>query len=602
MEFLDYYRDNLYYIRALAAEFAAEFPKIAGRLSLSEFDCQDPYIERLLEGTAFLAAKTEKKLDDGYYGFLESILNSIAPSSVYPLASGGVLELLLKPDSEASDSLIVKEGTLFSTAIPSINTPCRFSAADTLPLNFCRVLSAQYLLRNLSNFKIKEPDAVSALHIELSSPVPGGSVSPGNHIRFFFNAAEADVSILFRLLRHDVLSVYIRSGGAAGERPFQKLEKATIDLPMNLGGKIFEQTRRSNTRGLRLLQNYLAYPDFFKFFTLANAGSVEGNQALELVVFFKRQEPQLLNSITPNSIKTNCVPVLNIFPKRSDRMPFDRKAYEVHIVPDRTAMADYEVVNIKKIDFIDERNEHIFSAVNFYDEALADDRELRNFFSVKRRSTLLDKNRSRRSSYRGTEVFVSLAPDEERLENAYQMMADLIVTNRDLPLLLQPEAEFSTALAFLAGGAFVSPPSRPGLPLISRGNRADYARLSHILLNLSAMLWQEGARPLEMFKEMLRAYQIRSSEENNKMIVGFTNLESEWTSFTFIKNGMVFFEWGWKVRFTLDEIAFTGMGYYMFGCVIAEMLKSFIAVNTLLEIEFFTEQSGHIATWKTFEG
>ncbi|MDR3160108.1 MAG: type VI secretion system baseplate subunit TssF [Spirochaetaceae bacterium] len=599
MDFLDYYRDNLYYIRALAAEFAAEFPKIAGRLSLSEFDCQDPYIERLLEGTAFLAAKTEKKLDDGYYGLLESILNSISPSATYPLPSGGVMELLLKPDSEMLESLAVKEGTLLSTAIPSINTPCRFSVSDTIPLNFCRVLSAQYLLRNLSNFKIKEPDALSALHLELSSPIPGLPLSTGNSIRFFFNAAEADVSLLFRLLRHDILSVYARAGGDDGA--FQKLEAVEFDLPMSFGGKIFEQTSRSNTRGLRLLQHYLAYPDFFKFFTLRNAGTMGGTQ-VELVVFFKRQETQLLNSITPNSIKTNCVPVLNIFPKRSDRTAFDRKAYEVHVVPDRTAMGDYEVVNIKQIDFFDERNDHIFSAVNFYDENLAEDREVRNFFSVKRRGTLVDKNRTRRSSYRGTEVFVSFAPDEERLENAYQMMADLVVTNRDLPLLLLPEAEFITGLSFISGGAFVSPPSRPGLPLISRGSRADYARLSHIVLNLSAMLWQEGGRPLEMFREMLRAYQIRSPEENNKMIAGFTKLESEWASFTFIKNGMVFFEWGWKVRFTLDEIAFTGMGCYMFGCVIAEILKSFAAVNTLLEIEFFTEQSGHIATWKTFEG
>jgi type VI protein secretion system component VasA len=214
----------------------------------------------------------------------------------------------------------------------------------------------------------------------------------------------------------------------------------------------------------------------------------------------------------------------------------------------------------------------------------------------------VDKNGVRRSSYRGTEVFVSFAPDEERLENAYQIVAELVVTNRDLPLLLLPESEFTSPLSFISGGAFVSPPTRPGLPLMSRGNWADYARLSHILLNLSAMLWQEGSRPLEMFKEMLRAYQIRSAEETEKMIAGLTNLESECVSFTFIKNGMVFFEWGWKLRFTLDEIAFTGMSYYMFGCLIAEMLKSFAAVNTLLEIEFFTEQAGHIVTWKTFEG
>jgi type VI protein secretion system component VasA len=75
MELFDYYRDNLNYLRFLSSEFAEEYPKIAKRLSLSEFECEDPYIERLLEGTAFLASRVEKKFDDGYYNVIESILN-----------------------------------------------------------------------------------------------------------------------------------------------------------------------------------------------------------------------------------------------------------------------------------------------------------------------------------------------------------------------------------------------------------------------------------------------------------------------------------------------------------------------------------------------
>jgi type VI secretion system protein ImpG len=264
-------------------------------------------------------------------------------------------------------------------------------------------------------------------------------------------------------------------------------------------------------------------------------------------------------------------------------------------------MRDYEVVHIKKIDFYNERNEQVFSAVNFYEESLAQEKETRNFFSVKRRSTLVDKAAQKRSSYRGTEVFVSFAPNDEKLQNAQQFAADLVVTNRDLPLLLLPGTELSSSINFIRSAVFVSPPTRPGLPLINRGIRADYARLSHIVLNLSALLWQDGSRPLEMFKEILRAYQIRSPEENEKMISGLTKMETENTSFTFMKNGMVFFEWGWKVRFALDETAFTGMGCYMFARIIAGMLTSFIAVNTLLEIEFSTEQSGYMATWKTFD-
>jgi type VI secretion system VasI/ImpG family protein len=598
MDFLDYYRGNLYYIRALSAEFAAEFPKIAGRLSLSEFDCQDPYIERLLEGTAFLAAKTEKKLDDGYYGFLESILNSISPSSVYPIPSGGVLEVSLNSGAENAGDLEVKAETLFSAGIPSINTPCRFSSLETVTLNTFRVSDTRYIFRNLSEFDIKEPRAASALHIKISS-IGGGDFSIEGDIRFFFNVAEADVSLLFRLLAHDVVSVYAKTGGGS----FQRLRDAQFDLPVSLGGTIFEQTCRNNTRGLRLLQNYLSFPDFFKFFVLKNTGGLAEKQgaAAEIVVFFGRRETQLLNSVTQSSVKTNCIPVLNMFLKRSDRVSFEKKAYEVHVVPDRTATRDYEVARIKKIDFYNERNEHVFSAANFYDEALADEKELRNFFSVKRRTTLVGKAAQKRSSYRGTEVFVSFAPNDEKLNSAYQFAADLVVTNRDLPLLLLPDTEFNSTLNFIRGAFFVSPPTRPGLPLMSQGDQTDYARLSHIMLNLSAVLWQEGSRPLEMFREMLRAYQIRSPEENEKMIAGLTQMKSENVSFTFIKNGMVFFEWGWKLKFTLDEIAFTGMGCYVFARILAEMLKSFIAVNTLLEIEFYTEQSGYIATWKTFE-
>ena len=52
---LAYYNQELQFIRESGAEFASQYPKIAGRLGIDAFDCEDPYVERLLEGFALLA-------------------------------------------------------------------------------------------------------------------------------------------------------------------------------------------------------------------------------------------------------------------------------------------------------------------------------------------------------------------------------------------------------------------------------------------------------------------------------------------------------------------------------------------------------------------
>ena len=45
----------------MGGEFAREFPMIAGRLGLEQFECADPYVERLLESFAFMAARVRRR-------------------------------------------------------------------------------------------------------------------------------------------------------------------------------------------------------------------------------------------------------------------------------------------------------------------------------------------------------------------------------------------------------------------------------------------------------------------------------------------------------------------------------------------------------------
>ena len=68
-DLLYYYERELTYLRRVGAEFADKYPKVAARLRIEPNKCEDPHVERLLEGFAFLAARVQLKIDDDFSEF-----------------------------------------------------------------------------------------------------------------------------------------------------------------------------------------------------------------------------------------------------------------------------------------------------------------------------------------------------------------------------------------------------------------------------------------------------------------------------------------------------------------------------------------------------
>src|SRR5690348_18503440 len=99
-DLLVYYERELDYIRKMAAQFAEKNPKVASRLVLEPTKCEDPHVERLLEGFAFLAARDHLKLDDEFPEISEALLSVVYPQLVRPLPSMSIVEFQLYPRSE----------------------------------------------------------------------------------------------------------------------------------------------------------------------------------------------------------------------------------------------------------------------------------------------------------------------------------------------------------------------------------------------------------------------------------------------------------------------------------------------------------------------
>ena len=72
-KFIQYFEEELTHVRRMADEFKHAHPQVAERLQLGQ-DPPDPYVQQLLDGFAFLAARVQLKLDAEFPRFIEAFL------------------------------------------------------------------------------------------------------------------------------------------------------------------------------------------------------------------------------------------------------------------------------------------------------------------------------------------------------------------------------------------------------------------------------------------------------------------------------------------------------------------------------------------------
>src|SRR5689334_11780773 len=147
---LQYYNIELQHLREMGAEFAEQFPKIAARLGMNGLEVTDPYVERLLEGVGFLAARVHLKLDAEFPRFTQSLLETVYPHYLAPTPS--MLVAQIRPT--------MTEGTLNDGMKVSRNTPlrsepgrgstaaCEYRTAHDVTLWPVEVASAKYFARD----------------------------------------------------------------------------------------------------------------------------------------------------------------------------------------------------------------------------------------------------------------------------------------------------------------------------------------------------------------------------------------------------------------------------------------------------------------------
>ena len=206
-----YYERELRHVRETAAEFARDYPKIAGRLSLDDFECADPYVERLLEGFAFLAARVQLKLDSEFPRFTQHLLDAIYPHYLCPTPSMCVVQI--RPDLEdsglASGFTVPRDTALRSSIGQSDQSACEYRTAHELTLAPIELVEARYHDRDLLSLDLpreNRPAAVIRLRLRASA------------------------GLLFEEIETDKLALYLRGSGNLPTRLYERLVAHTTDI------------------------------------------------------------------------------------------------------------------------------------------------------------------------------------------------------------------------------------------------------------------------------------------------------------------------------------------------------------------------------------
>lgn len=489
------YTEELAYLREMGAEFAAEFPKVAARLGMETLEVTDPYVERLLEGLAFLSARVQLKIEAEQPRLIAHLLESIYPNFLSPVPSMLVARLKVDPaDPNLTRGHRVPRGSALQSQLSrGQDTRCEFRTAQDVTLWPIELVDVRYFSHAPDLPLARLPQAQGARGgLRLRVRLGGGlqwSQLPMQQLRLYISAPDDVAWRLHELLSCAVLGSWIHAApvlpsseaAAAGGGPLGPSRGARSwqdDLAGRWRGR--ESLRPAGFgdneallpvslrafSGYRLLQEVAALPQRLLFFDLLDlAERLQGAPARELewVILFSRGDAGLEPLVDAASLAPFCTPAINLFPKRLDRIQLGPGAWEYQVVPDRTRPMDHEVHSLLGVqgfgtgrhalqDFLPlyaSTHQSSDGQVNRAPDGSSDPAAVpvatsgptHGYYTLRREPRLLSAQQRRhgpRSAYVGTEVFLSLvdARHAPYSEDVRQLSVQALVTNRDLPVLL----------------------------------------------------------------------------------------------------------------------------------------------------------------------
>jgi type VI secretion system protein ImpG len=632
------YNEELAHLRGVGAEFAQRFPKIAARLTLDGLEVADPYVERLLEGFAFLAARVQLKIDAEYPQFVQHLLETVYPNALAPVPS--MLLLQLQPDladpNLVKGALLPRGSTVYSQAERGQGSRCDFRTAHDVRLWPLEIASVRYSGHTADLPLAQLPvarQARSSLRLQLR--LHGGlnfAQLPLDELQLYFSAPDEVSFKLHELVFGAAIGTWVMpaagsaSQAGAGSAPSANAAWRHAEDSIHPVGYGDDQALLPETlRGFsayRLMQEYAALPQRLLFARLAQLrqrlARIEA-PVVDLLILFDRSEPALEALVGADSLALHCTPAINLFARRLDRIQLGNgsgtpRDWEHHVVPDRTRPMDFEVHSLLSVTgfgvgaVAEQRFEPLYTSVHTEGSQHA------AYYTLRRAPRQLSARQQAlgtRSSYVGTEVFLSLVDARQApyAEDLRQISLSALVSNRDLPMLLPGAGQRDSrpGQSTAAGGWLLEAPGPVKAVLALRGPTAPIVRLprgelgwqliSQLTQNHLSIVDEEPARAAAALRQLLLLHGPAQDASWRRQIDGILGITARTATRRLPFPGLLSFGSGVQIDVEVDELAFQGGSAFLLGCLLEQYFARQAAINSFTQTRLHSTSRGQLMSW-----
>ncbi len=593
MKFLDHYNDELRYLREAGTRFAKDHPQVAAELGLQPDATSDPFVERLLEGVAYLTARVQSRMEREGVEFAQQAMARVAP--LFQSATPSMTVLALHPDMASPDafrSQTIARGSIVQAQLAGRATPVQWTTARAVTLLPLRLRQAE-CARSLSDIPaalaqtLNNVPAVLRLRFNLEGAARLGQLTQaGNaplHLMLGGDAPRA--YSLHRTIVSDTKDWFAVVSTDQGEQvialPRASLRIAGLEeseslLPGDLGA----------LPGLRLLREYFAQPARFLGIEMdvleRLAALAPAARSFDLVFALRHAPAKLLGDVDATQFRLFATPVINLYSKRLDPVPYDPRQTAQWIPVDRMRPSAYHLWSLSELH-ISRKDHRLVAARPSLDNTGYNGAEVVARYSLQREpSALAMGERSDRVDPLDSHDLVSVTLAQSSPDDINSLLPKGLVADRGWRIQSLPDAAFQLTDARAVQRIECLWPA--SAPRAMPDALASWAAVSQIGQNPLALQQQER---VEVTERILQGIALASDAHSANDRQRMESLRTVFLSGGFAKAARTNpIAWVRSTQLELDisESHHPDEGAWLFGRVLAHALAESVSLNDALEV------------------